>query len=50
MVDAGYITGDAAERAQQEPIAVVARAVDNEAPYFIDYIGDVLDTDVSRRR
>lgn len=43
MADAGYITADAAERAQQEPIAVVARAVDNEAPYFIDYIGDVLD-------
>ena len=44
MVDAGYITGDAAGRAQKEPIAVVARAVDNEAPYFVDYIGDVLDT------
>jgi penicillin-binding protein 1B len=43
MADAGYISADAAERAQQEPIAVVARAVDNEAPYFIDYIGDVLD-------
>lgn len=43
MVDAGYITGDAAERAQNEPIAVVARAVDNEAPYFVDYINDVLD-------
>ena len=43
MADAGYITADAAQRAQQEPIAVVARAVDNEAPYFIDYIGDVLD-------
>lgn len=44
MVDAGYITSDAAERAQKEPIAVVARAVDNEAPYFVDYIGEVLDT------
>jgi penicillin-binding protein 1B len=44
MVDGGYITGDAAERSKQEPIAVVARAVDNEAPYFVDYIGDVLDT------
>ena len=43
MVDAGYITSDAADRAQQEPIAVVARAVDNEAPYFVDYIGEVLD-------
>ena len=43
MADAGYITSDAAERAQQEPIAVVARAVDNEAPYFVDYIADALD-------
>ena len=43
MVDAGYITSDAADRAQHEPIAVVARAVDNEAPYFVDYIGEVLD-------
>src|SRR6185436_17482826 len=44
MVDAGYITADAAERARQEPIAVVARSVDNEAPYFIDYVADALDT------
>jgi penicillin-binding protein 1B len=44
MVDTGYITDDAATRAQKEPIAVVARAVDNEAPYFVDYIGDALDT------
>ncbi|HEX8027848.1 MAG TPA: PBP1A family penicillin-binding protein [Vicinamibacterales bacterium] len=43
MADAGYITSDAADRAQQEPIAVVARAVDNEAPYFVDYIADALD-------
>jgi penicillin-binding protein 1B len=44
MADAGYITSDAAARAQQEPIAAVARAVDNEAPYFVDYVGDALDT------
>ncbi len=44
MVDAGYITDDAADRAQREPIAVVARSVDNEAPYFIDYVADALDT------
>jgi penicillin-binding protein 1B len=43
----GYITDDAADRAQKEPIAVVARSVDNEAPYFIDYVADALDTDVS---
>lgn len=42
MVYAGYLTADAAARAKKEPIAVVARAVDNEAPYFVDYVGDVL--------
>lgn len=44
MADAGYITGDAAERAKQEPVTVAARSVDNEAPYFIDYVADALDT------
>ena len=43
MADAGYITEDSAARAQKEPLAVVARAVDNEAPYFVDYVGDYLD-------
>ena len=46
MVETGYITADAATRAQQEPIAVVARAVDNEAPYFVDYLAEVLDSAV----
>ena len=50
MADAGYITGDAADRAQKEPIAVVARAVDNEAPYFIDYFGGRARHHVSWRR
>ena len=31
------------ESGEHEPIAVVARSVDNEAPYFVDYIGDYLD-------
>ena len=44
MVDAGYISDDAAQRAMKEPIAVVARSVDNAAPYFIDYVADALDT------
>jgi penicillin-binding protein 1B len=43
MADGDYITPDAAERATNEPIAVVARAVDNEAPYFVDYLGEALD-------
>ena len=33
---------DAAERASNDPITVVARAVDNEAPYFVDYLGEEL--------
>jgi penicillin-binding protein 1B len=44
MADAGYITDDAADRAMKEPIAVVARSVDNEAPYFVDYVSDTIDT------
>jgi penicillin-binding protein 1B len=43
MADGDYITADAAERATKEPVAVVARAVDNEAPYFVDYLGEALD-------
>lgn len=43
MADGGYLTADAAERATKEPVAVVARAVDNEAPYFVDFLGEALD-------
>ena len=43
MADADAITADAADRATKEPVAVVARAVDNEAPYFVDYMGGALD-------
>jgi len=43
MADAEYISPDAATRAAAEPIAVVARALDNEAPYFVDYMGQMLD-------
>ncbi|OFW42197.1 MAG: hypothetical protein A3J29_16735 [Acidobacteria bacterium RIFCSPLOWO2_12_FULL_67_14b] len=45
MADAEYITPDAAERASKEPITVSARALDTEAPYFVDYLAGVLDTD-----
>ena len=42
MADADYITRDAAERAPNDPITVVTRAVDNEAPYFVDYLSEEL--------
>ena len=43
MVDAGYITNDVAERASHEPLVVVQRALEAEAPYFVDYVGQTLD-------
>ena len=39
MADSGYVTADAADRASREPLQIVARALDAEAPYFVDYIG-----------
>ncbi len=42
MADSGYVATDVAERASHDPVTVVARAVDNEAPYFIDYLSGTL--------
>ena len=39
MADAGYVSTEAAERASLEPVAIAPRALDSEAPYFVDYIG-----------
>lgn len=43
MLEAGFITQETAERAMREPVVVVARALDAEAPYFVDYIGQTLE-------
>jgi penicillin-binding protein 1B len=40
MADQGSITAGVAERATKEPLQVVARAIDNEAPYFVDLVGE----------
>jgi penicillin-binding protein 1B len=45
MAAEGYISREAAERAAREPLQVVARAVDNEAPYFVDLVGQRLAED-----
>ena len=42
MADAAFISADAAERASTEPLAPVARALDAEAPYFVDFVGQTL--------
>jgi penicillin-binding protein 1B len=43
MAEAGYIDRAAAERAALEPLAVVQRALEAEAPYFVDYVNQTLD-------
>ena len=42
MADAGFVSRDAADRAAKEPLTPVARALDAEAPYFVDFVGDTL--------
>jgi penicillin-binding protein 1B len=42
MADAGFITADAATRASREPMAVAARSLENEAPYFVDLVSQEL--------
>jgi membrane peptidoglycan carboxypeptidase len=52
MADAGYITQDVADRAAREPLVVVQRALEAEAPYFVDFVGQTLidQCPASRRR
>jgi penicillin-binding protein 1B len=38
MASEKYITDDEADKASREPLTVVARSVDNEAPYFVDMV------------
>jgi penicillin-binding protein 1B len=38
MIGEGAVTEQAGQRALREPLTVVARAVDNEAPYFVDMV------------
>ncbi len=42
MAETGYLSTDAADRAVREPLAIVARALEAEAPYFVDYISQEL--------
>jgi penicillin-binding protein 1B len=42
MVETGAISADAAERASKEPVQIVARALESEAPYFVDYLAQDL--------
>ena len=49
MAGEEYIKEDEATRASREPLQVVARSVDNEAPYFVDMVGRRRQQAVPRR-
>jgi penicillin-binding protein 1B len=42
MAGAGYISEDAAARASKEPLVMAQRALEAEAPYFVDFISQEL--------
>jgi penicillin-binding protein 1B len=42
MVDAGYTAQAVADRAIHEPLVVVPRALEAEAPHFVDFVGQTL--------
>lgn len=44
MVTAGFVTAEAASAAAELPLAVNARALENEAPYFVDYVKTLVET------
>ena len=45
MADSSFISSDAAAAAAREPLTVVQRALESEAPYFVDYVGRMLADD-----
>src|SRR5207247_11407489 len=44
MADAGFIKKQAADSATHEPLKIVQRALESEAPYFVDYVHQTLDS------
>jgi penicillin-binding protein 1B len=42
MADLDYIPEEVAERASREPVVIAQRALDSEAPYFVDFVGEQL--------
>jgi penicillin-binding protein 1B len=42
MTEAGFISADACDRTSGEPVQIVARALESEAPYFVDFISQEL--------
>jgi penicillin-binding protein 1B len=43
MAAGGVLDAAVAERALREPIGIASRALENEAPYFVDYVSSVVE-------
>jgi penicillin-binding protein 1B len=43
MAEAGRVTPADADRAAKEPLTVSARSLENEAPYFVDYVSQLVE-------
>lgn len=43
MVDAGFVTAARAAEAKAAPLGLATRALENEAPYFVDYVSQLVD-------
>ena len=42
MADAGFLSAEAAQRHVREPMVIAPRALEAEAPYFVDYVSQEL--------
>ena len=42
MAETGFVSTDAADRTVREPLTIVARALEAEAPYFVDHLSQEL--------
>ncbi len=45
MADAGYVTQEQADAAAREPLGIAQRALESEAPHFVDFVGQTLADD-----
>jgi penicillin-binding protein 1B len=45
MVEEGYVTPEVAKRTAEEPLGIDQRALEAEAPYFVDFVGQTLAED-----
>ncbi len=45
MADSAYVTQDAADAAAEQPLTTVQRALEAEAPHFVDYVEQMLEQD-----